>query len=142
MGGLRELGHLHAQARSETADGPGRQSDALPEVAQSYGGERTTFGEVEAIEGKGPQGQSILLGPIDYSTCASHAKAAGPESAARQEREPNNTLAQAEFLEPGVAVGGAVAPGNDQDFFRIKGSAGTQQQAVTVDVHGPFVTLS
>jgi Mg-chelatase subunit ChlD len=105
-------------------------------ILESHGGSRTTFGEVQAIEGKGPQGGSILLGPSEPAGRVDTARATGRETAARREREPNNALAQAEALDPGVAVGGGLTPDGDQDFFLLKGAAGTARQALTVDIEG------
>jgi Mg-chelatase subunit ChlD len=104
-------------------------------ILESYGGPRTTFGEVQAIEGKGPQDASILMGPSQPIARAADVKVPGGETAARREREPNNALAQAESLDSGVAVGGGLTPAGDQDFFLLKSTA-TERQAVTVDIEG------
>jgi Mg-chelatase subunit ChlD len=64
------------------------------------------------------------------------AAASGSEAATRREREPNDTVAQADPLQPGAAVGGTLSTLGDQDFFSLPASSSSARQAVTVDVEG------
>jgi Mg-chelatase subunit ChlD len=107
-------------------------------VLDNHGGDRTTLGEVRAIEGAPPGGRSILAGrAIVLQGAAPSAVAAGNETAARREREPNNTRAEADKLDSPAPVGGTLTPTGDRDVFLVPGSgATTGKQTVTVAVEG------
>jgi Mg-chelatase subunit ChlD len=104
-------------------------------ILENNGGESTTFGEVQAFEGTPSAGRSILAGrgiPIDRVVSPA---AVGPETAARREREPNNTQKEADRVEAPTPIGGGISSETDRDVFLVPG-APTGAQTLTVDVEG------
>jgi Mg-chelatase subunit ChlD len=104
-------------------------------ILENNGAQQTTLGEVQAIEGASAGERSILMGRSASATGAG-GRTAGGEVAARREREPNDTVAQADPMQPGVAVGGRLSPAGDQDFFSMPAPASAGRQVLTLDVEG------
>lgn len=103
-------------------------------ILDNNGNEHTTFGEIRAFEAAGPTilaGRGVPLERANASTIA-----AGGEAAARREKEPNNTRAEADRLDAPAPVGGTITPTTDRDIFVVPAAAQTGKQTVTVSVEG------
>ena len=103
-------------------------------ILDNHGNEHTTFGEIRAFEAPGTTilaGRGVPLERANASTIA-----AGGETAARREKEPNNQRAEADRLDAPTAVGGTITPLTDRDIFLVPAAAKTGKQTVTVSVEG------
>jgi Mg-chelatase subunit ChlD len=135
--GFESLGVLSVPAEAKPVTLPVRRAMRYVKlrILENNGAEQTTLGEVQVIEGASAGERSILMGRSASATSAG-GRTAGSEVAARREREPNDTVAQADPMQPGVAVGGRLSPAGDQDFFSLPASTSAGRQALTLDLEG------
>jgi Mg-chelatase subunit ChlD len=103
-------------------------------VLESRGGDRVTLGEVQAFEGAAPGQRTVIAGRTIQAERAGSTAVGGTETATRREREPNNSMTEADPLDAPTPVGGALTPAGDLDVFRVPGGTGTQ--TITVSVEG------
>ena len=110
-------------------------------ILDNQGNERTTLGEVEAFEAK--TGRSLTAGRgVPLLGTAPSEIASGRETASRREREPNDSIAEADPLLSPNPVGGALVPDRDRDVFVVPAAAKVGKQTVTVSVEGRPVIRS
>lgn len=98
-------------------------------ILESHGGERTTLGEVRAFESKAAR--SLIAGRSPILAHSGTAASAGQETSTRKEREPNNSMKEAEPLD--ALIGGVIQPANDRDVFKVDTRA---KQTLTIDLEG------
>ena len=106
-------------------------------ILENYGGEYTSLGEVQFLEGTAPNYQSILMGAdeiIDDPT-GTTLGLSGDATEGAMEVEPNDNPLDANAVEFGQSFRGAIEPRSDQDHLNIS-VAGTERSALTVELRG------
>lgn len=114
-------------------------------ILEAYQGDMfSSIGEVQLIEGTAPGYESIVFGagPPAGAVTQTDAVRDVDVTSGTAEAEPNNQAAQANRLDLGAAVRGAIDPIGENDFFRIS-VPGPDRSVLTFELSGlPHIRTS
>lgn len=136
--GFEEVGQftLTQEARAQAFPLNRRARFVKLRVLQNYGGDRTSLGEVQVIEGSAPGYRSVLLDTPEATTDMRGATSpAGDETGIALETESNNLPAEANLLEFGRRTKGTIDPLGENDHFKFS-LPGEKPSAVTLELLG------
>lgn len=137
--GFREIGQfeLDRAAREQVFPVGARARFVRLRVLENFGGRKLSLGKVRVLEGRAPEYQSILVEGYEAASPAEETVTPSQIDDSRfpSEREPNDTLAQANRLELDRFTRGAINPLGEVDYFRVPAPA-RERRVLTLELMG------